>query len=75
MIRDVVLPALLAHFPNRGFRLDDSPNAIGIFPAAHDSVGDVTIHDDGDKATIFVGAITIYILTGTVLRIATLTKA
>jgi hypothetical protein len=58
MIRNVLLPALLARFPNRGFRLGDSPNSIGVFPAAHDSVGDVTIHDDDDEATMFVGTIT-----------------
>src|SRR5438094_4933911 len=58
MIRDVLLPALLANFPNRGFRTDDAPNAIGVFPAAHEKVGDVTIWDDGNEATIGVGDIT-----------------
>jgi hypothetical protein len=58
MIRDLLLPALVANFPNRGFRTGDSPNAIGIFPAAHAEVGDVTIWDDGDEATVGIGEIT-----------------
>ena len=58
MIRDLLLPALQANFPGRGFQLDDSPNAIGVFPAAHSEVGDVTIWDDGDEATIGIGEIT-----------------
>jgi hypothetical protein len=58
MIRDVLLPALLANFPNRGFRIDDSPNAVGVFPAAHPDVGDVTIWDDGDEATVGISEIT-----------------
>jgi hypothetical protein len=58
MIRDVLQPALQSKFPNRGFRTDDSPNAIGIFPAAHEEVGEVTIWDDGDEATVAIGDIT-----------------
>jgi hypothetical protein len=52
MIRDVLLPALQSRFPSRGFRADASPNAIGSFPSAHEQVGDVTIWDDGDEATV-----------------------
>src|SRR5438874_5478505 len=45
MIRDVLLPALLANFPNRGFQAKESPT-IGMFPAEHRDVGDITIVDD-----------------------------
>jgi hypothetical protein len=58
MIRDILLPALEANFPNRGFHRDDSPNVIGVFPAAHSEVGDVVIWDDGDEATVLIGEIT-----------------
>ena len=58
MIRDVLLPALQSKFPNRDFRTDDSQNAIGTFPCAHEEVGDVTIWDDGDEATVGIGDIT-----------------
>ena len=58
MIREILLPALQAKFPNRGFRRDDSANDIGVFPAAHAEVGDVTIDDDGNEATVYIGEIT-----------------
>ena len=58
MIREILLPALRAQFSDRGLRAGDSPNTIAVFPAAHDAVGDLTVLDDGDEATIFVGTIT-----------------
>jgi hypothetical protein len=57
MIRDVLLPALVANFPDRGFRIAQAPT-IGVFPAAHSDVGDVTIVDDGYEATIYIADIT-----------------
>jgi|KBSSwiStaDraftv2_1062776.scaffolds.fasta_scaffold1969134_1 hypothetical protein len=57
MIRNVLLPALLANFPNRGFQAKESPR-IGIFPAEHPDVGDVTIVDDDSEVTVYVGDIT-----------------
>src|SRR5262245_9296260 len=57
MIRAVLLPALLANFPYRGFETRE-PSTIGVFPAAHEDVGDVTIVDDGDEATVYIGEIT-----------------
>jgi hypothetical protein len=57
MIRDLLLPALIANFPDRGFQADEPP-MIGVFPAAHPEVGDVTIYDDGDEATVYIGEIT-----------------
>ena len=58
MIRDTLLPALRAQFPDRELRPGDSPNTIGVFPAANDEIGDLTVLDDGDEATIYVGVIT-----------------
>ena len=58
MIRDLLLPALQRQFADRGPQAGNSTNAIAVFPAAHDAVGDLTILDDGDEATIFVGNIT-----------------
>jgi len=58
MIRDVLLPALQLRFPNRGFRTEDAGRTIGVFPASHREVGDLTIFDDGDEATLFIGQIT-----------------
>lgn len=58
MIREVLLPALQAKFPDCGFRLGELANVVGAFPAVHPEVGDVTIWDDGDEATVGVGEIT-----------------
>ena len=58
MIRDVLLPALQANFPNRGLRTGQPPDAIAVFPAAHPEVGDVNIYDDGNEAMVSVGQIT-----------------
>ena len=57
-IRDVLLPALRAAFPHRGLRAGDTPNVVAVFPAACAEVGDLTIHDDGDEATIYLGHVT-----------------
>src|SRR6266478_4285680 len=57
MIRDLLLPALSANFPNRGLRTGEPPDAIAVFPAAHSEVGDVSIYDDGNEAMVSVGQI------------------
>src|SRR5256885_23827 len=58
MIRDVLIPALEANFPDRGMRIGEPADPIAVFPAAHPEVGDVTIHDDGNEAIVHVGDIT-----------------
>ena len=58
MIRDVLLPALRARFSRREMRAGMPPAPIAVFPAAHSAVGDVSIWDDGDEATVGVGSIT-----------------
>ncbi|MHC9539942.1 MAG: hypothetical protein AB9903_10520 [Vulcanimicrobiota bacterium] len=58
MIRDVLLPKLMDRFPGRGLRTGAPPGLIAVFPAAHPEVGDLTIYDDGEEATVCIGTIT-----------------
>lgn len=58
MISDLLLPALRDRFANRGLQPGKSGNEIALFPAIHPEVGDITIWDDGDEATIGIGEIT-----------------
>ena len=39
-------------------RVGQPPDATVTFPAAHTEVGDVSVWDDGDEATVMVGEIT-----------------
>jgi len=57
-IREMLIPALEAAFPERGLRLGGERGAIATFPAQHPSVGNITIWDDGDEATVEIGRIT-----------------
>ena len=57
MIREVLLSALSKSFRGRGMKIGTAP-VIAVFPAAHPSVGDVTIRDDGNEATVSIGIIT-----------------
>ena len=58
MIRDLLLPELLARFPDTPFQIENSGNSIGFFPAANPAVGRLYISDDGDEATLFIGSLT-----------------
>ena len=58
MIRDLLLPELIARFPERGFQMQNSGNTLGFFPAAHSEVGNLYIAGDGDEATLFIGDLT-----------------
>ena len=58
MIRDFLLPELLARFPKQRFQIENSGNSIGFFPAADPAVGNLYISDDGDEATLFIGRLT-----------------
>jgi hypothetical protein len=49
---------LESRFPNITLPDATSSNAIGVFKSAHNEVGDLSIFDDGDEATIFIGDIT-----------------
>lgn len=58
MIRDRLIPALKAQFPE--WEIDFSPEApaIAAFPALQPAVGRVLIYDDGDEATVAIEHIT-----------------
>ena len=43
-------------FPDRGIRISDEGHIV--IPAAHAEVGDLTIMDDGEEVTAYVGNIT-----------------
>ena len=58
MIRDVLIPKLKERFPERGLRTDVPPNPIATFPAAHPAVGDVSVWDDGEEATVAISEVT-----------------
>lgn len=58
MIFDYLVPKLNEHFPNRGLRVETSPEARVIFPCVHPEVGDIEIHDDGDELTVCAGNFT-----------------
>jgi hypothetical protein len=56
VIENALFTRLNARFPDRGIRLDARGSIV--VPAAHPGVGDVTIMDDGDELTVYVGDIT-----------------
>lgn len=57
-IREVLVPALEAAFPNSGMRVAASPGPVAVFPAACAEVGEVQIYDDGDEATVVIENVT-----------------
>lgn len=58
MIRELLIPKLLARFPDRRLRINRQTNPFATFPAVSTAVGDVNISDDGRAATVTVGTIT-----------------
>ena len=58
MIRDKLIPLLERKYGEQMLRVGSSPNAIAVFPAKHPRVGELSILDDGDEATIYIGDIT-----------------
>ncbi len=63
MIFDALIPALEERFPGRGMCVAGGRPALAHdrsidFPAVHPEVGDVVVWDDGDEATVCIGAIT-----------------
>lgn len=58
MIFDYLIPELKGHFPNRGLRVETSPEVRVIFPAAHPEFGNIEICDDDDEVTIYTGHFT-----------------
>lgn len=57
MIKDKLLPRLAENFPKESFRVGDAPDPIALFIAKHQSVGDLSIWDDGDEVTVSIGDI------------------
>jgi hypothetical protein len=58
MIFDHLIPKLEEHFPNRGLRVETSPEARAVFSAMHPEVGNVEIHEDGNEIIIYLGNFT-----------------
>ena len=58
MIFDYLIPKLKEHFPNRGLRVETSPETRDVFPCMYPEVGYIEIHDDGDELTIYAGNFT-----------------
>ncbi len=49
-----ILAELKTRFPDHLYQVGEDQETIAIFPAVHPSVGNVTIFDDGDEATVFI---------------------
>jgi|SRR5260221_6844447 len=58
MIRDLLVAKIKDRFPNRPFSQGTPPEAIVIFPAAHDEVGALSVYDDGNEARVEIAKIT-----------------
>ena len=58
MIFNYLIPKLKEHFPNRGLRVENLPEARVIFPCMNPEFGDIEIHDDGDELTVYAGNFT-----------------
>jgi len=58
MIRDVLVPALQARFRIRGLKTGTPPEPVAVFPAVSPAVGDITIFDEGNEATLKIGTLT-----------------
>jgi hypothetical protein len=58
MIKDVLVPELSRRFAGLGSFTGTPPEPIAIFPAKHPDVGNVTVYDDGDEATVRIEKIT-----------------
>ncbi len=58
MIRESILAELKRRYPEEPYRVGDEGNIVAVFPAKCSEVGDVTIWDDGDEATVMIENIT-----------------
>jgi hypothetical protein len=58
MIRDKLVPTLKQKYADVEVRYGSPPDPIAVFAARHPSVGDLTIWDDGEEATVEIGEIT-----------------
>src|SRR6185295_18181831 len=58
MIREALIPILEERFSSRRLSTGFPPDPIAIFPAIHPAVGNVSIWDEGEEATVAIGTIT-----------------
>lgn len=58
MIRESILAELKSRFPAESYRVSEEGNYIAVFAAKCPDVGNVTIWDDGDEATVLIENIT-----------------
>ena len=58
MLTDTLIPQIQAKFSGKPFVVGSPPGPVVTFPAAHPDVGDLTIHDDGDEITVYLGNFT-----------------
>jgi hypothetical protein len=58
MIKDSILAELKRRFPPGSYREGTDGKTVAVFPAKCPDVGDVTIWDDGDEATVLIEKIT-----------------
>ena len=58
IIGEALAAELIARFGAGAFGPGEFPDEIAVFPAAHPTVGSVIVRDDGDEATVTIGAIT-----------------
>ncbi|MGV8042593.1 MAG: hypothetical protein AB2L07_21935 [Thermoanaerobaculaceae bacterium] len=57
-IRDVLVPALHAAFPNSGLWVPDLSEPVAVFPAACPEVGAVSIHSEFEEITVEIERVT-----------------
>jgi hypothetical protein len=57
-ISSTLIPILTERFPGRGLRVGTRPDPIAVFPSALVDIGELSIYDDGDEATISIQNIT-----------------
>src|ERR1051326_6972758 len=65
VILDAIIAAIRHKTPDCGVRIETNPTAndqysqaMIVIPARHPKVGDVVIWEDGEEATVFIGALT-----------------
>ena len=58
MIRESILAELKRRFPPESYRVGDDDKTVAVFPAKCPDIGNVTIWDDGEEATVLIENIT-----------------
>jgi hypothetical protein len=58
MIRDCLIPAIKDAFPDKRFAFSEPPDPIIQLPSGITDIGDLTVYDDCDEATVCITEIT-----------------